>query len=153
RPGRYHPDRYGPGRLSPAPLPVRRRHVWRARARGPGPASRALDHAPGCPRSACRARFANEILSPGERLLLCSDGLWNYAPTPSALMALTSAFSAATPAITVCQALIKYANGAVGRQNVFPAMSRTPGAIRFPGARIDQHRDEILEELRIAGRL
>ena len=68
-------------------------------------------------------------------------------------MALTSAFSAATPAITVCQALIKYANGADGRQNVFPAMSRTPGAIRFPGARIDQHRDEILEELRIAGRL
>lgn len=43
--------------------------------------------------------------------------------------------------------------GPVRMQNVFPVMSRTPGAIRFPGAGIDQHRDEILEELRIAGRL
>ena len=32
-------------------------------------------------------------------------------------------------------------------QNVFPRLSRTPGAIRFPGARIDQHRREILDEL------
>ena len=28
-----------------------------------------------------------------------------------------------------------------------PRLSRTPGAIRFPGARIDQHRREILDEL------
>jgi crotonobetainyl-CoA:carnitine CoA-transferase CaiB-like acyl-CoA transferase len=43
--------------------------------------------------------------------------------------------------------------GPVRMQNVFPVMSRTPGAIRFPGARIDQHRDEILAELRTSGRL
>ncbi|XUJ36234.1 hypothetical protein ACQ5SK_14795 [Bradyrhizobium japonicum] len=38
-------------------------------------------------------------------------------------------------------------------QNVFPVMSRTPGAIRRTGARIDQDREEIIDELRVAGRL
>jgi PPM family protein phosphatase len=70
------------------------------------------------------------ILSPGERLLLCSDGLWNYAPTPSALMALTSAFSAATPAITMCQALVEYANGAGGRDNITAAMLIAPDDVQ-----------------------
>jgi crotonobetainyl-CoA:carnitine CoA-transferase CaiB-like acyl-CoA transferase len=43
--------------------------------------------------------------------------------------------------------------GPVRMQNVFPVMSRTPGAIRRTGGRVDQDRDEILEELRAAGRL
>ncbi|HLW91146.1 MAG TPA: CoA transferase, partial [Roseiarcus sp.] len=43
--------------------------------------------------------------------------------------------------------------GPVRMQNVFPLLSRTPGAIRFAGGRIDQHRREILQELRAAGRL
>jgi len=43
--------------------------------------------------------------------------------------------------------------GRLRMQGVFPALSRTPGAIRFAGARIDQHRDEILAELRASGRL
>lgn len=43
--------------------------------------------------------------------------------------------------------------GPLRMQNVFPTLSRTPGAIRFAGARIDQHRDEILAELRAKGRL
>ncbi len=38
--------------------------------------------------------------------------------------------------------------GPVRMQNVFPRLSRTPGAIRFAGASIDQHRQEILDELR-----
>ena len=37
--------------------------------------------------------------------------------------------------------------GRLRMPNVFPTLSRTPGRIRFPGARIDQHRDEILAEL------
>jgi crotonobetainyl-CoA:carnitine CoA-transferase CaiB-like acyl-CoA transferase len=37
--------------------------------------------------------------------------------------------------------------GPLRMQNVFPILSRTPGRIRFPGARIDQHRDAILAEL------
>jgi formyl-CoA transferase len=43
--------------------------------------------------------------------------------------------------------------GLVRMQNVFPRLSRTPGSIRFAGPRIDQHRDEILRELRQTGRL
>jgi PPM family protein phosphatase len=62
------------------------------------------------------------MLSPGDRLLLCSDGLWNYAPTPSALMALMSAFPEAAPAITICRALVKFANDSGGRDNITAAM-------------------------------
>jgi crotonobetainyl-CoA:carnitine CoA-transferase CaiB-like acyl-CoA transferase len=40
--------------------------------------------------------------------------------------------------------------GPVRMQNVFPRLSRTPGSIRFAGPRIDQHRGEILDELRKA---
>jgi formyl-CoA transferase len=43
--------------------------------------------------------------------------------------------------------------GQIAMQNVFPTLSRTPGRIRFAGARVDQHRAEILAELRAAGRL
>jgi PPM family protein phosphatase len=61
-------------------------------------------------------------LSPGERLLLCSDGLWNYAPTPSALIALTAEFPAATSTIRICRALVKFANDSGGRDNITAAM-------------------------------
>ena len=37
--------------------------------------------------------------------------------------------------------------GPLRMPNVFPRLSRTPGRIRFAGARIDQHRQEILDEL------
>jgi serine/threonine protein phosphatase PrpC len=66
-------------------------------------------------------------LSPGERLLLCSDGLWNYAPTPSALISLTSEFSPETPAITQCRALVEFANSCGGRDNITAAMFIVPG--------------------------
>ena len=42
--------------------------------------------------------------------------------------------------------------GPLKMQNVFPKLSRTPGRIRFGGARIDQHREEILADLQAAGR-
>jgi crotonobetainyl-CoA:carnitine CoA-transferase CaiB-like acyl-CoA transferase len=43
--------------------------------------------------------------------------------------------------------------GPVRMQNVFPRLSRTPGTIRFAGGRIDQHREEILDELRALERM
>ncbi len=43
--------------------------------------------------------------------------------------------------------------GPVKMQNVFPRLSRTPGRVRFAGARIDQHREEILSELRLRKKL
>ena len=66
-------------------------------------------------------------LHPGERLLLCSDGLWNYASTPSELMALMSEFSGETPAITQCRALVGFANACGGRDNITAAMFIVPG--------------------------
>jgi crotonobetainyl-CoA:carnitine CoA-transferase CaiB-like acyl-CoA transferase len=43
--------------------------------------------------------------------------------------------------------------GPMRMQNVFPRMSRTPGRIRWPGPRHDQHRAEILAELVASGHL
>ena len=90
------------------------------------PNSHAIVHCLGDPDDPPEPHVVTAALSPGERLLLCSDGLWNYAPTPSALMALTTAFSAATPAITMCQALVEFANGAGGRDNITAAMLIVP---------------------------
>jgi PPM family protein phosphatase len=61
-------------------------------------------------------------LAPSDRLLLCTDGLWNYAPTPSALLIETAGLSLATPALAMCRALIKFANEAGGRDNITAAM-------------------------------
>ena len=43
--------------------------------------------------------------------------------------------------------------GTIKMQNVFPRMSRTPGRIRFPGARLGQHQHEVLAELEQAGKI
>jgi PPM family protein phosphatase len=61
-------------------------------------------------------------LSAGDMLLLCSDGLWNYAPTPSALGALILDLPTAAPAIEICETLVRYANSAGGRDNITAAV-------------------------------
>lgn len=43
--------------------------------------------------------------------------------------------------------------GPLKMQNVFPRLSRTPGRIRFPGARLGQHQSEVLAELEAAGEI
>jgi serine/threonine protein phosphatase PrpC len=63
-------------------------------------------------------------LSHGDRLLFCTDGLWNYAATPSALMVEMAGFSG--PALAMCQALVKFANDSGGRDNVTAAMLLVP---------------------------
>ena len=65
-------------------------------------------------------------LAPRDRLLLCTDGLWNYAPTPSALLIETAGSSSATPALAMCRALVKFANEAGGRDNITAAMLLVP---------------------------
>jgi serine/threonine protein phosphatase PrpC len=80
----------------------------------------------GDPEDPPEPHIMTATLSPGEKLLLCSDGLWNYAPTPSALTALTSELSAETPAITQCRALVKFANASGGRDNITAAMFMVP---------------------------
>ena len=59
-------------------------------------------------------------LSSSDMLLLCSDGLWNYAPTPSALNAVTSDLP--TAAVEICETLVRYANNAGGRDNITAAI-------------------------------
>jgi crotonobetainyl-CoA:carnitine CoA-transferase CaiB-like acyl-CoA transferase len=43
--------------------------------------------------------------------------------------------------------------GPLKMQNVFPRLSRTPGRIRFPGARIGQHQAEVIGELERDGKI
>ena len=43
--------------------------------------------------------------------------------------------------------------GPLKMQNVFPLMSRTPGKVRFPGARLGQHQGEVIGELEQAGKI
>jgi serine/threonine protein phosphatase PrpC len=90
------------------------------------PNAHAIVQCLGDPDDPPEPHVVTATLSPDERLLLCSDGLWNYAPAPSALMALTSRFSGATPAITICEALVNFANGAGGRDNITAAMLIVP---------------------------
>jgi len=86
------------------------------------PNAHAITQCLGDPDDPPEPHVVHAKLSPGDRLLLCSDGLWNCAPTPSALIALTSGFPAATAAIDVCRALVEFANGAGGRDNITAAM-------------------------------
>jgi serine/threonine protein phosphatase PrpC len=86
------------------------------------PNAHAIVQCLGDPDDPPEPHIVTTALSPGEKLLLCSDGMWNYAPTPSALMALTAPFPAATPAITLCQALVEFANGSGGRDNITAAI-------------------------------
>jgi PPM family protein phosphatase len=90
------------------------------------PNAHAIVQCLGDPDDPPQPHLVTATLSPGERLLLCSDGLWNYASAPAALMALTARFSNATPAIIICEALVKFANGAGGRDNITAAMLIVP---------------------------
>ncbi|MDI2127761.1 PP2C family protein-serine/threonine phosphatase [Yinghuangia seranimata] len=56
--------------------------------------------------------------TPG-RLLLCTDGLWRYLPTPDALRAaVLRAPTGSTPALTEARALVAHALSAGGADNV-----------------------------------
>ena len=52
------------------------------------------------------------------RLVLCSDGLWNYAPTTERIADLVRAHPAATPPIDVARAMTRVALAAGGRDNI-----------------------------------
>ena len=52
------------------------------------------------------------------RLLLCSDGLWNYAPHADQIAALLAQQPPDADAVTVSRALVAYANAQGGRDNI-----------------------------------
>ena len=67
-------------------------------------------------------------LQPGEQLLLCTDGLWNYfndcASMAAAVQQASSTPEHATDAFAVCRQLVAMANAAGGRDNITVALYR-----------------------------
>jgi serine/threonine protein phosphatase PrpC len=63
-----------------------------------------------------------ELSEPGW-LLVCSDGLWNYASAPAALHALIHGAGAATP-MAVAEHLVAWANGQGGHDNITALVAR-----------------------------
>ena len=61
-------------------------------------------------------------LAPGSRLLLCTDGLWNYAPTPEALFALLAAAPEGETALELARRLTDFANAQGGHDNITVAV-------------------------------
>jgi PPM family protein phosphatase len=59
-------------------------------------------------------------------LLLCSDGLWNYAPRPDQLAALVQALPAEAEAETIARALVQFALDRGGQDNVTVAVAQLP---------------------------
>jgi len=92
------------------------------------PNAHAIVQCRGDPDDAPVPHVVTTALAPGDRLLLCSDGLWNYAATPSALAACTSGLPSAAPAIAGCRFLVEFANASGGRDNVTVAMLFVDGA-------------------------
>ena len=71
----------------------------------------------------------------GGLLLLCSDGLWNYADTPEELAALVGAAPPETDARALCRRLVEFALAEGGRDNVTAAVLALgpQGRVRLDG--------------------
>ena len=61
------------------------------------------------------------LAGPG-RLLLCTDGLWNYAPGTDQLAGLVRAAAADDDALGVCRSLVEFALSKGGRDNITVAL-------------------------------
>lgn len=70
--------------------------------------------------------FVPHILSldlpPGSILILCSDGLWNYAETPQAIANLSAPMPNGAEALAICRRMTAFANEQGGRDNISIAM-------------------------------
>jgi PPM family protein phosphatase len=86
------------------------------------PDAHAIVQCLGDPEDAPEPHVVTAELEPGDKLLLCSDGLWNYARGPSALAALAAAFPPGTPAIDLCRNWAGFANRAGGHDNITAAV-------------------------------
>jgi serine/threonine protein phosphatase PrpC len=64
-------------------------------------------------------------------VVVCSDGLWNYASTPAELAAQVSAAGGPdVDPLTIAKRLVSWANGQGGRDNVTVALARYPAVQR-----------------------
>jgi serine/threonine protein phosphatase PrpC len=67
-------------------------------------------------------------LGPGDRLLLCSDGLWNYAETPEALAGLLRSGAGRGP-LDLARSLVDYARSEGGHDNITVALAHVDAAM------------------------
>jgi serine/threonine protein phosphatase PrpC len=91
------------------------------------PNAHAIIQCLGDPSDPPEPHVVTTALSSGDRLLLCTDGLWNYASTPSALLVEMAGLSNAKLALAACQALVQFANKSGGHDNITAAMLIVPG--------------------------
>ncbi len=64
-------------------------------------------------------------------VVVCSDGLWNYASTPAELAAqLAAASTTAAEPVAVANRLVEWANSRGGRDNITVALARYPAVSR-----------------------
>ena len=76
------------------------------------------------------------ITEPGW-LLVCSDGLWNYASEPATLTDQIRAYASADPAAdpaALALALTDFANGSGGQDNITTVFARIPGPVTVQNA-------------------
>ena len=86
--------------------------------------------------------FARHTASTKGTLLLCTDGLWNYAPTPDALAELLGGIED-EDALFKARRLVAFANESGGRDNITVAVLRLPApeptTETVPGEPEDSH--------------
>jgi serine/threonine protein phosphatase PrpC len=84
-----------------------------------------------------RPHVVSRPAAPGDMLLACSDGLWNYAATDQAMSALASTMLAppgdpaapvAEPLGPQCERLVSWANDQGGTDNITVALAPLPAA-------------------------
>jgi serine/threonine protein phosphatase PrpC len=82
------------------------------------PRSHAITRWIGADAPTIDAQVATMSPTAGGRLLLCSDGLWNYAPTVQAMADLLANHADATTPIQLAEALTEFARDAGGHDNI-----------------------------------
>jgi serine/threonine protein phosphatase PrpC len=97
-----------------------------------GPAGHAITAWLGTDAPTLEPHVATHPADPGDLLLVCSDGLWNYAPTDDALGALLTATlpppRAPVDLADVCQRLVSWAVDQGGSDNICVALTPLPAA-------------------------
>ena len=78
--------------------------------------------ADGTPEDLPTPGIVSVSLVPGSRLLLCTDGLWNYALAPEDIYALIAAAPESETALMLCRRLTDFANAQGGHDNITVAV-------------------------------
>ena len=87
-------------------------------------------------------------LAAGDLVLVCSDGLWNYAPTDQALSGLVTAAlpppGEDIPLAAGCAHLVDWANEQGGADNICVALAPAPGGSgETPGRSTDESQEDV----------